>query len=65
MVKDIQRQFVVGVDLGGTKIAVGLFTSEDKLTLQHLQPTGAQEGPQAVIESLRQAIFHLVVEIRV
>ncbi len=60
MVKDIQSQFVVGVDLGGTKIAVGLFTSEGKLTSQNLQPTDAQEGPQAVIENLCQAIFHLI-----
>jgi len=59
MVKDNLRQFVVGVDLGGTKIAVGLFTS-GKLTLQHLQPTRAQEGTQAVIEGLRQAISQLV-----
>jgi len=60
MVNKSLRQFVVGVDLGGTKIAVGLFTSEGKLTLQHLQPTRAQEGPQAVIEGLRQAIVRIV-----
>ena len=44
--------WAIGVDLGGTKIAVGLFTSECKLASQHIQPTNAQEGPQAVIESL-------------
>jgi len=60
MVKDSLRQFVVGVDLGGTKIAAGLFTAEGKLTLQHLQPTRAQEGPQAVIEGLRQAVLQLI-----
>src|SRR4030042_5026192 len=54
------HQSIIGVDLGGTKIAVGLFTSECKLTLQHTQPTHAQDGSQAVIDGLRQAIFHLV-----
>jgi glucokinase len=60
MVKKSTHQFIIGVDLGGTKIAVGLFTSECKLASQHIQLTNAQEGTQAVIESLRQAIFHLV-----
>ncbi len=51
---------VVGVDLGGTKIAAGLFTSDGKLVLRHVQPTEGHLGPESVIENLRQSILHLL-----
>ncbi len=50
----------VGVDIGGTKIALGFVTSEGKLTRQKSFPTSGEKGPDWIIEHLIEEIKSFV-----
>jgi glucokinase len=52
-------KLALGVDLGGTKIAAILATPQGEVVARRRQPTPAQEGPEAVIRSLKQTIYEL------
>ena len=52
----------LGVDLGGTKVLVGLFDDQLKLLARNKQPTGAESGPAAVIGRVAQAVDAVVRE---
>ncbi|HEY8414741.1 MAG TPA: ROK family protein, partial [Thermaerobacter sp.] len=43
---------VLGVDLGGTKIALGLVTREGRVLAETTVPTRAEDGPGAAVERL-------------
>lgn len=51
--------WVVGVDLGATKIAAGLVSPEDKIVEKVYVPTNAGEGPQAVVERIAGCVARL------
>ncbi|MFC1496376.1 ROK family protein [Candidatus Margulisiibacteriota bacterium] len=49
-------KFIIGVDLGGTKIAAALATLKGKIKKEMEFPTDAGKGPQAVIKNVARAI---------
>jgi len=51
--------WVVGVDLGATKIALGLIEPADRIVAYRRIPTNAHEGPQAVVERIAQSVAEL------
>ncbi len=58
-------QLIAGVDLGATKIAMGLVEPGGRIVIRHRLPTHAQQGPQlvaariaAVLEAWRIALPH-------
>lgn len=52
----------IGVDLGGTKILTGLFDDELKLIARAKLPTGAADGPAAVLERVAQTVESVLKE---
>ncbi|MEU9953551.1 ROK family protein, partial [Streptomyces sp. NPDC047939] len=46
---------VVGLDLGGTKIAAALLAADGTVLARHSRPTPAQEGAAAVLDALAAA----------
>jgi glucokinase len=50
--------YVVGVDLGRTKTAVGLIDPQDRIVAQRRLPTYAREGPGAVVEQVASTVAH-------
>ncbi|MGW4234613.1 ROK family protein [Streptomyces sp. NPDC004980] len=46
---------VVGLDLGGTKIAAALFAADGTVLARHTRPTPAQDGSAAVLDALAGA----------
>jgi len=51
--------WVVGIDLGATKIALGLIDPYDRIVAYRRMPTDARDGPQAVVERIAQSIAEL------
>jgi glucokinase len=43
---------ILGIDLGGTKIGIGLVDQDGTVLYSDIQPTFAQQGPQAVIQRI-------------
>jgi glucokinase len=50
---------VVGVDLGATKIALGLIDPDDRVVAHRRIATDAQDGPRAVVERIAQSVAEL------
>jgi len=48
--------WVVGVDLGGTKIELGLIDPQNNIVARKKIPTKAEEGPQAAVERMAQVV---------
>ncbi|WP_327272158.1 ROK family protein [Streptomyces sp. NBC_01224] len=46
---------VIGLDLGGTKIAAALFGADGAVLARHTRPTPAQDGATAVLDALAEA----------
>ncbi|WEH43128.1 ROK family protein [Streptomyces sp. NBC_01218] len=46
---------VVGLDLGGTKIAAALFAADGTVLARHTRPTPAEDGASAVLDALAGA----------
>ena len=51
--------WVVGVDLGATKIAMGLINPQDRIVAYRRIPTDADDGPRAVVERIACSIADL------
>ncbi len=51
--------WVVGVDLGGTKIEIGLVDPYNHIAGRRRMPTNAAEGPQRVVERIAQCVEEL------
>lgn len=51
--------WVVGVDLGGTKIALGLIDPSDRIRAQTRMPTQAANGAPAVVERIAHGVAEL------
>jgi glucokinase len=54
------QQFVVGVDIGGTKIAFALVSPALEVLLTYQRPTPVAEGPEAVFAQVALGVHHLV-----
>ncbi len=57
------NDWVIGVDLGRTKIAMGLIDPQDRIVARHRLPTDAQEGADAVLERIARGVAELESEI--
>ncbi|MFD5874558.1 ROK family protein [Streptomyces sp. NPDC060322] len=55
MTRPVGGSPVVGLDLGGTKIAAALFAADGTVSSRHTRPTPAGEGPAAVLDALAGA----------
>ena len=53
---DDDRSALLGVDIGGTKIAVGLVSSDGKIAYQLRAPMVANQGPEAAFEAVTAAV---------
>ncbi len=58
----MSRKYVVGVDLGGTKIATGLGNMEGDLLAVRIIPTQASLGVDGVIERIYSTIYDVLEE---
>jgi glucokinase len=52
--------WVIGIDLGATKTAMGLVDPEDNIVSCHRIPTLADRGPQAVVNRIADGVAELV-----
>ncbi len=55
-------KWVIGIDLGGTKIRLGLVSPDDEIVAVRQIPTNAQEGPAAVVGRMAAAVAELQAE---
>jgi glucokinase len=55
----MSKGWVVGIDLGGTKTALGLIGPDDRVVARHRMPTDAHEGLSPVVERIAQAVARL------
>jgi glucokinase len=62
MAENNQKDTVVGVDLGGTKILAGVFKARSKCMGRHRISTKAKRGPDAVIERIARCVREVVDE---
>ncbi len=50
------KKYVIGLDIGATKIAAGLLTESGKIIKKFILPTGAKKGKTTILENIIQAI---------
>jgi len=55
--------WVVGIDLGATKIALGLIDPADRVVARRRIPTLAEDGPESAVERIAQQISDLQREV--
>ena len=55
----MQDEWVIGVDLGGTKIEIGLISPENRVTARVRIPTHPHLGPQSVVERIAHEVDKL------
>lgn len=55
--------WVIGIDLGGTKIDIGLVDPHDQIVARRRMPTNGDDGPQAVVERIAQSVAELTKEL--
>ncbi len=58
--KENQKNFNIGIDIGGSKIALGLVTQEGKILAQNTVPTCPEKGSGLIIDRLISEIHDLV-----
>ena len=56
MLDNEERKLILGLDIGGTKIATALATAQGEIRARGYSPTLAQDGPEAVTNSILAAI---------
>jgi glucokinase len=54
-----RETLAVGVDLGGTKMAAAIVSSEGRILARTILPTGAERGPEAVVADLIGSVREL------
>lgn len=57
------KEAVIGVDLGGTNIKAGAVTLQGEVLVRHRVSTLAEEGPDAVIGRICNAVHHCAVQL--
>jgi glucokinase len=58
-------RYVVGIDLGGTKIATCLMDEEGCIVKKIILPTLASEGPEAVIGRMKASVYEVMKQAKV
>ncbi len=53
------EHWIIGIDLGGTKIDIGLVSPQERIVERRRIPTNDGEGPQAVVERIAQQVAEL------
>lgn len=53
----MSKKYIIGVDLGGTKIATGLATKSGKIIKETEILTEAQDGPKEVLNRIKESIY--------
>ena len=61
-VKGCRIMYYIGVDLGGTNIAVGITDAEGKLLIKDSVPTGAQREPDEVVKDMAELCKKVVAD---
>lgn len=61
----VSEQFIVGIDLGGTKISTALADRTGKIIAHDYRETRATEGPDAVIGRMLDAARRVIVQAKV
>lgn len=56
-------EWVVGIDLGGTKTALGTIDPDDQIVARRRMPTAADAGPADVVERIAQGVADLAREL--
>jgi len=56
------KKYVVGIDLGGTKISTSLSTFEGEIIKNVVVPTNAQEGADSVLNRITETIENVLVQ---
>ena len=56
-------EWVIGADLGGTKIELGLVDPQNHIVARERVATGEEEGPQAVVERIARCVTNLKTEL--
>ncbi|HEY0828374.1 MAG TPA: ROK family glucokinase [Bacilli bacterium] len=56
----MSNNIYIGIDLGGTAIKVGICDEQGNLIHTYEGPTGADGGPETVIENMAQYVRHIV-----
>lgn len=51
---------LVGIDIGGTKIATCVMRKDGEVIAQEEVPTKAKEGPKAVISRIKDTVYHVL-----
>jgi predicted NBD/HSP70 family sugar kinase len=54
------NQFLLGMDVGGTRIKAALFTPELALVQEMILPTEAMQGPKHVIQRMKESVNTLI-----
>src|SRR4051794_17168260 len=49
-------EWVIGVDLGGTKTAFGLISPDNRIVSRRKIPTNESEGPASIVERIAQVV---------
>ena len=55
-----QKPYLIGIDLGGTKILTVVADREGKILLRKKEETRAQEGPQAIINQIADSVEEVI-----
>jgi glucokinase len=55
--------WVIGIDLGGTKTALGLISPENAVVATRRMPTLEHEGPQSIVERIAEQVTDLAKEL--
>jgi glucokinase len=53
------KDWIVGIDLGATKIALGLIDPDGQIVARRRLPTDAHQGSQAVVERIARGVIQL------
>lgn len=53
------NNWVIGVDLGRTKIALGLVNPQNQIVAQHRIPANTERGPASVVDRIAQSVQEL------
>ena len=54
------ERYVIGIDLGGSKIATCIIDKKGKILKKITIPTLAQEGPASVIARIQESVYDVV-----
>jgi glucokinase len=57
-----EREYLIGVDLGGTKVLVALINAKGRIVAEKKMPTEAEQGPEKVIARIAKTIKAVIKE---